>query len=173
MNWQSMTRSEMQREKLRQTIIFFATSVRNCSESKIFKLLFFLDFGIYRETGRTVTRLQYFAWPAGPVPIDLLEEFNNPRSDMTVAFTSGTLFDEDPFTRREIAMMKYLASTYADTDAESMPNGAPWHQVYVLDAQPKAVIPYELALDSSPGSITKEQADMIAAEDSAAATLCS
>jgi hypothetical protein len=55
------------------------------------------------------------------------------------------------------------------TEASHVP-GAPWHKVFKVDNTPQALIPYALALDSKPGSITKEQADQIAEEERELAT---
>src|SRR3990170_4026398 len=62
------------REKLLQAILFFATNVHYPSKVKIFKLLFFLDFEHFNETGKSVTNLKYYAFPFGPVPGDLHDE---------------------------------------------------------------------------------------------------
>ncbi|KAB2896320.1 MAG: SocA family protein, partial [Kofleriaceae bacterium] len=68
-----------EREKLLHAIIFFTKETRACHKLKLFKLLYFLDFQIYRETGKSVTGLGYFARPMGPVPRDLDDEFSAPR----------------------------------------------------------------------------------------------
>ncbi|HEV7681080.1 MAG TPA: Panacea domain-containing protein [Pyrinomonadaceae bacterium] len=46
--------------------------------TKLFKLLYFLDFEHYKKTGRSVTGLKYFAWPMGPVPVSLKDEISHP-----------------------------------------------------------------------------------------------
>lgn len=62
------------REKLLEAIKYFAAHTKYCGLTKLFKLLFFLDFDHFRETGRSVTGLTYQAWPMGPVPADLYPE---------------------------------------------------------------------------------------------------
>ena len=181
-------RSRQAREKLLHAIIFFTKNTNRCFKTKLFKLLYFLDFGIYRETGKTVTRLQYFAWPQGPVPRDLFEELKSPKQDLTAAvvlreadladpdeydgrlrFTPRKGFDQSLFTARELRIMAALAEIYRDATASQMVEvthlvGQPWHQIFEVDKRQQALIPYELALDSEPGSITREQADLIAGE---------
>ena len=46
-----------QREKLLNAIVFFVTRTKNCNTIKLFKLLNFLDFEHYRQTGESVTGL--------------------------------------------------------------------------------------------------------------------
>lgn len=179
-----MNRADLQREKLLQAIVFFVKNTRACHKLKLFKLLNFLDFKIYRETGRTVTGLQYFAWPKGPVPKKLFDEFEAPRPDMTAVMSIRTAaeddfgfgkrliitprmaFDDGCFTDREMAAMTWLAEVFRDADSSQMSDashfsGQPWRQVYEIEGKHWGAIPYRLALDSKPGSITEEQAEQI------------
>jgi uncharacterized phage-associated protein len=181
------------REKLLHAIIFFTKETRHCHKLKIFKLLFFLDFELYRQTGRTVTGLEYFAWKMGPVPRKLFEEFGRPLADMDRAlslrtesgsdpgFSDGRLhiaarirFDEQRFTRRELDTMAQLAEIYRDATGDQMraashdgghAHGRPWHEIYEVRNQPQELIPYSLALDSRPDSISSEQAALIEEEE--------
>ena len=73
------------REKLLNAVIFFATSTKFCGKTKLYKLLYFLDFTHFMEVGRSVTGLEYFAWPKGPVPVQLHEEIDDPPDDMAAA----------------------------------------------------------------------------------------
>jgi len=179
-----MSRADLQREKLLQAIVFFVKNTRACHKLKLFKLLFFLDFKIYRETGLTVTGLQYFAWPMGPVPNRLFDEFRAPRADMTAVVSVRTTTEDDPgfgkrliitprmafndgcFTNRELEEMKRLAEIFRDADSDQMSDashfpGQPWRQVYKIEGKHQGLIAYKLALDSKPGSITEEQAEQI------------
>lgn len=63
-----------ERDKLISAIIYFVRSTKHCHTLKLFKLLNFLDFEHFRQTGRTVTGLRYSAWPMGPVPDELWHE---------------------------------------------------------------------------------------------------
>src|SRR5262245_53794223 len=62
------------RAKLLNAILFFVKKVKFPSKVKIFKLLFFLDFEHFKQTGRSVTNLDYYAWDFGPVPKDFFIE---------------------------------------------------------------------------------------------------
>lgn len=74
------------REKLINTIIYFANKVDKCGKVKLFKLLYFLDFEHYKLTGRSVTGLDYYAWKMGPVPVALYDEMESPEPDMAKAW---------------------------------------------------------------------------------------
>lgn len=190
-----MNRAEIQREKLLNAIIFFVENTRRCHGTKLFKLLNFFDFTIYRETGRSPTGLDYFAWPMGPVPKKLYEELTAPEADMGAALTitrggadpdfpSARMlllrprreFDENCFTPRELKAMQRLAEVYLEATADQMSEvshlpGQPWHQVYEVERKHQERIPYTLALDSKPGSITKDQEEQIAEEERAVRAL--
>ena len=73
------------REKLINAIVYFASNTRHCGKVKLFKLLYLLDFTHFRETGRNVTGLDYQAWKMGPVPLDLMQEWDELESDMADA----------------------------------------------------------------------------------------
>lgn len=178
------------REKLLHAIVFFITNTAGCQKLKLFKLLYFFDFAIYRQTGRTATGLDYFAWPMGPVPTALYEELGHPSKDMSAVlsireaprdepdpnFKSRGLkisarvkFDESFFTKRELQELARIAEIFRDAKAEQMTEvshlrGQPWHQVYEVERRAQAVIPYELALDGTAGSISKEEAEEIERE---------
>lgn len=183
-----MNRAAIQREKLLNAIIFFVKNTHRCHKLKLFKLLNFFDFQIYRETGKSPTGLDYFAWPMGPVPARLHAELEAPEPDMGAAliitragtdpdFPSARMlllkprreFDDGCFTPRELGVLLQLAEIYLDATADQMSEvshlpGRPWHQVYKIEKRPQAPIPYTLAIDSSPGSISREQAELISEE---------
>jgi hypothetical protein len=62
------------REKLTNALIYFLGSTNHAHTLKLFKLLNFSDFEHFRQTGRTITGLEYSARPMGPVPMKLHRE---------------------------------------------------------------------------------------------------
>lgn len=160
-----------EREKLLNTIIYFATHVNKCGKVKLFKLLYFLDFEHYKITGRSVTGLDYYAWKMGPVPTKLYDEISSPEPDMAsvicykdipvydgkktmLKIESKKDFDPSHFTRRELKIMEELAYQYKDSLADEMIEAThlenlPWYKVYEMDNNKQAIIPYELALQRS------------------------
>lgn len=155
------------REKLCQAVVFFAENTRKLGKTKLFKLLYFLDFEHFKLRGRSVTGLDYFAWPKGPVPKTLFEEFEHPGKDLAACaqfskiptlrggmnkVTAIKKFDARAFSKRELSIMKALAERYRDATAEEMIEkthleNRPWHQIYEVAGRRQAQIPYELALN--------------------------
>jgi uncharacterized phage-associated protein len=73
------------REKLINAIIYFAGNTRFCGKTKLFKLLYLLDFHHFRDSGRSVTGLDYHAWKNGPVPFALVQEWDDCEPDLAAA----------------------------------------------------------------------------------------
>ena len=126
---------DRQREKLVQCVVFFAGSVRKLGKVKLFKLLYFLDFQHYRETGRSVTGMDYYAWQMGPVPVALYSELDGPLPDWngkvqftTIPTAKGKMlavkaeseFDPSHFSRRELGLLDSLAAEFK-REAKFMP----------------------------------------------------
>ncbi len=120
------------REKLINAIIFFANHTRNLGKTKLMKLLFFLDFRHFKETGKSVTGLDYFAWQWGPVPRDVWSELSgNMGSDLRKAVTvlpgegfqgvkAKAKFEGRHFTPRELRLLKELSDIFREASAEHM-----------------------------------------------------
>ena len=160
------------REKLLNAISYFSRNTKYCYTLKLFKLLYFLDFEHYRQTGRPVTGLVYRAFPNGPVPVTLYEEFTaackGETSDLQVRETRDDIGDlakrefgsKQPldltyFSPRELEIMKRLVLFFGEHKADVMSEYShdpklPWKKVYGDGKGEKQVIPYELALQSEP-----------------------
>ncbi len=158
------------REKLINTIIFFAQRTQYCGKVKLFKLLYFLDFEHYKLTGRSVTGMDYYAWKMGPVPIQLAEELDCPEPDLAEAVEIAEIdinrshpmlsleprreFDSQHFTKRELRLMNSLVSEYEFMLAGDMVEAThlenlPWDRVYNKENRKQAIIPYDYALRAS------------------------
>lgn len=173
------------REKLINAIIFFAVNTHACGKTKLFKLLYFLDFEHFKQTGRSVTGLFYFAWPKGPVPVALQDEIKSPRDDMrmhvvfeSVSVKKGTMevprpvkeFNPSHFSERELRIMRQLAVEHQDALADQMIEAThlenrPWHEVYEVQERRQQIIPYEYALNKQEvdamNAIVKEHEEFI------------
>lgn len=155
-----------QREKFVQTVVFFAKSVRKLGKTKLFKLLYFADFMHYRDTGRSVTGMDYFAWKMGPVPVSLFEEIRQPQPDLAacvefretsiatgqmLAVRAKCVFDSQHFSKRELRILNQLAEEFKDATADEMVEkthleNSPWHKVWDVEGRRQAQISYDLAL---------------------------
>ena len=160
--------SKASRNRLVNAIIFFAANTRACGKIKLFKLLYLLDFEHFRQTGKSVTGFQYQAWKFGPVPVDLMEEWEDMGPDLAqsvqiiptrilnfdrlqVEVLPGVQFDEDDFSQRQLTIMQTLVKRYKDTYSHQMidvtheQNGA-WDKVWRDGHGSHDVIPYALSL---------------------------
>lgn len=157
-----------EREKLIQTVIYFAQNTKFCGKTKLFKLLYFLDFEHYKVTGRSVTGLKYSAWKMGPVPTRLFDELESPEPDLAEALTISEFptnrgkpmlslkpikaFSDELFTKRELKLIEQLAKEYSETNADDMIEAThlenlPWDKVYNKESNPQGEIPYNYALN--------------------------
>lgn len=167
------------REKLINAIIFFAKNTKYCGKTKLCKLLYFLDFEHFKETGRSVTGADYYAWKMGPVPVALYEEIESPEPDMAekVRFhekpaKKGLMlivepiakFDSSNFSNRERRIMKDLAREYRNYQAEDIVEkthlvNQPWYKTYIENQAHQQIIPYDLVISEQEKDNMREAID--------------
>ena len=161
---------EHNHQKLVNAITYFVTNTKFCGKTKLFKLLYFLDFEHFSQTGRSVTELEYFAWKMGPVPKELFDELKNPCAEFSQAFDVNTKqtingddmldikpllsFSADFFSKREMKLLERLANEFNDSYAKDMVDAThlenlPWHEIYEVQKLKQHRIPYELALNKA------------------------
>ena len=161
------------REKLIHSIIYFARHTKYCGKTKLMKLLYFLDFSHFKQTGKSVTGLDYFAWEMGPVPKAVYEELGNMKHDMKAAIsivTSGPLqkivpkkeYDPELFTKRELRLLEQIAFVFVETKADQMVEVAhlhnePWDKT-IKEKGELQKIDYILAIDDTKESLSLEDA---------------
>lgn len=154
------------RQKLLQAIVYFAAKTTGCGKVKLFKLLYLLDFAHFRETGRSVTGMDYVAWPLGPVPLDLAQEWEQLKPDLAavvdivpekvidhvreLVVPKATL-DDSPFTRRELTLMERIVRDHAQDLSKPMVNvthaeRGPWATIWDNGRGSNERIPYTLAV---------------------------
>jgi uncharacterized phage-associated protein len=162
------------REKLINAIVYFLRETNHCHTLKLFKLLNLSDFEHFRQTGRTITGLDYRALPKGPVPTKLFDEIkegggNDLKAavsliDIKDGITDALLrrdlkprveFDKKWFTPRELKILARIAEFFRDLPSEDMSkfsheNKKPWASVYNNGKGTGRLIPPELALDAEP-----------------------
>ncbi|MBB3103748.1 Panacea domain-containing protein [Azomonas macrocytogenes] len=164
------------REKLIEVVKFFALNTKRLGKIKLCKLLYFLDFTHFKETGRSVTGMDYFAWKMGPVPVALYEEMESPGDEWSnqVSFESiqvrnGVMlkidaldsFNSQHFSKRELRIMNALAEEFKDTQADDMIEAThlenlPWHQVFEVQGRRQAQIPYTMSLRAQDRELMSE-----------------
>lgn len=160
------------RQKLLNAVIYFARKVKNPSKVKIFKLLYFIDFDHFKQTGQSITNLDYYAYDFGPVPLDFYREIseNKVPKDFSqylalMPFTSeesgkqGALFkvkekkqyDLSVFTPRQQKIIEKYADIFRDVDAKLISDishlkNHPWDKT-IKEKGYREKIDYTLALD--------------------------
>ncbi len=163
------------REKLINAIIYFADHTKYCGKTKLLKLLYFLDFSHFKQTGKSVTGLDYFAWQMGPVPKELFEELSGhmklDMSDSIHELEPGEAFqqirpkkrfDSQCFSKKETKLLKDLAFIFEDAKADAMVESThlknePWDRTLKEKGEFKK-IDYMLAIDSDIVSIPYNEA---------------
>ena len=164
----SQISSPTARQKHINAVVFFASNTNFCGKIKLFKLLYLMDFEHFSQTGKSVTGFEYEAWKFGPVPADLMEEWEELSPDMaqavsiipekvidydrlTVKVNQGINFNDGFFTPRELRIMVSVAEKYCEAksgkliDITHEQNGA-WDKVWQKGYGDRQTIPYALAL---------------------------
>lgn len=164
-------------DKLRDAVLFFAGHTKLCGLTKMMKLLYYLDFIHYRQTGKSVTGMTYYAWEHGPVPADVFSELSRgedrglglsrvvaviPKGERFKQVTpkKGVSFDGKYFTPREMTILNRVAEIFREADADTMVESShlrhePWDKTK-RERGEGAVIDYDLALDGSPDQLDIE-----------------
>lgn len=159
------------REKLIHAVLYFAKNTRYCGKTKLMKLLYFLDFSHFKQTGKAVTELDYFAWPKGPVPKVFFEEISSTLApDLRKLVTVQKIGDfhqitplakqkpdMDYFSPREARLLEEISIIFKDTkaneisDISHLPNH-PWDKTLKNKGEQQK-IDYFLALDDTKESL--------------------
>lgn len=154
------------REKLINAALYFAAHTRHCGKIKLIKLLYLLDFEHYRQTGASVTGLEYRAMKMGPVPLDLYQEWDALEPDFAAAIDivpervldyvresvhPKRPFDDSHFSRRELRLMATLAERFCEDYSQPMINithaeRGPWAAIWDNGHGKLERIPYALAI---------------------------
>lgn len=128
------------REKLLNAVLFFASNTKRVNLGKLSKLLYFLDFMHFNQTGYPSIGLEYYAFERGPVPRDFwleIREANVPedfkgkialirRTDdfapnyKEVEVRALDKADLSVFTPRETEILENLAFIYEEATASDM-----------------------------------------------------
>jgi uncharacterized phage-associated protein len=173
------------REKFVNATAFFVANTKHCHTLKLNKLLNFLDFEHYRQTGRSVTGFEYNALRNGPVAFVVLDELKSPKPDFAKKILTINVlnefsdelqrrdlrtlskFDAGWFTKRELKIMERLAEFFIEADGGTMSTfshdrSLPWYKVYQGGKGENKHIPYELSLSAKPiiadmPSLTQEE----------------
>lgn len=159
------------RKKLLNAVLFFAKNTKRLNLTKLSKLLYFLDFTHFQQTGYPSIGLEYYAFQKGPVPKDFwleIRERNVPKDfigklaliprtdDFAPNFKELEIRaiespDLSIFTPREVKILEDLAFIYKDawawqiSEVTHLPK-QPW-DITIKEKGPNQLIDYLLAID--------------------------
>jgi len=159
------------RRKLLNSLLFFAKNTRHLNLTKLSKLLYFLDFTHFKQTGYPSIGLKYYAFQKGPLPKDFWLEIKdgNVPEDFRGKIALIPKIDElDPnfkemevraiknpdlsvFTPREVKILNELAFIFKNAKAweisevSHLPN-QPW-DITIKRVGEKCLIDYLLGID--------------------------
>lgn len=169
---------EHTRQKLLNAMIFFLKKTKKCGKLKILKLLYFLDFIHFKQTGRSVTDLRYFAWEKGPVARELWYELSKPKDDLKahiailpsapgefLKMIPRKKFDQKYFSKRELKIMALIADLFKEANADDMSEishlkNQPWDKTKKEKGLSEE-IDYMLSLDDTKESLSIERVQEI------------
>lgn len=165
------------RERLINALVYFSKETLYAGKTKLFKLLYAMDFEHYRETGQSVTGLDYKAWDQGPVPDHLFHEMKGPNVDFNNAlrkrikkypngfegeeYEPKVEFDDIFFSPFQVDLLEKLSKNYFKSTAKEMSKESHecfgcWDKVYNIDNNVSGDIPYSLILDRQNSDRDKE-----------------
>lgn len=162
------------REKLINAILYFARHTKHCGKTKLLKLLYFLDFWHFKQTGKSVTGLEYYAWKMGPVPKTLYDELlDNMQPDLKDAIDVRNVgdmqriiakksYNDAYFTNREKKLLENLAYIFKDAKASDMVESThlrnePWDRTLKEKGEWQH-IDYLLAIDDEENTLSYKEA---------------
>ena len=128
------------RSKLLNAVLFFARNTKRVNLGKLSKLLYFLDFMHFRQTGYPSIGLEYYTFERGPVPRDFWVEIRDANVPEDFTGKIGLMLKTDDFapsykevevhalekpdlsvfTPREIKILENLAFIYKDASASDI-----------------------------------------------------
>lgn len=127
------------RKKLLNSVLFFAKNTKYLNLTKLLKLLYFLDFTHFKQTGYPSIGLEYYAFEWGPVPKDFWSEIKDGNVPEDFEGKLSLILKTDEFdvkkgieiraiespdltifTPREIKILKYLADIFRDARGKDM-----------------------------------------------------
>ncbi|MDR3357578.1 MAG: SocA family protein [Desulfovibrio sp.] len=161
------TNEVRRREKLRNAVLYFVQNDKTVGLTKLMKLLFYLDFRLYRKTGESLTGETYQAWDFGPVPVSVWQEMRLKKScglnlnnvvtvtgqgfDSKLKAKKDAVFSDDYFSGTEKTELKNVSEMFKGIPARMVVKASharndPW-DVTLKTKGKKAVIDYDLELD--------------------------
>jgi len=148
-------------EKLANMIIYFSNKMP-AWKTKLNKLLFYADFGMFKKTGKSISGFRYAAIDMGPVPNNFrsLYEYLQNKNLLEieyVAFKNGGTgekikkseyeFNPDKFTDAEMNILEGLAQKFEQTSSRQIIDLSHQEKGWKENRASKSIIDYEYGFD--------------------------
>ena len=142
--------------KIANIISFFSAKIDYLFKTKLNKLLFYADFGSFKQTGYSMTGISYRAIQMGPVPAEynlLYEKLceDNLVSNTQILFNDGNYgeaitgtvgFDEELFTKTEIEVLETVVGKMGKLNTQKVVNLSHEETAWIENNEDKVLISY-------------------------------
>jgi hypothetical protein len=149
-------------EKFTEMVVFFTEKLQPW-KTKLNKLLFYADFVMHKQTGYSMSGVQYRAIPMGPVPnnFNSIFEYLANRNDVDIFYTtfpdSGTgeqfkpnakrKFNSEIFTEDELAILDNIADRFKNTSTNEIIEISHREKAWQENKDEKRLIDYKYSFD--------------------------
>lgn len=159
--------------KVLSLISYFAKNTKHCGKTKLAKLLFWVDWEHLKQTGKTITGLEYNAFKFGPFPKILYSQLRDKKSNLgaKIDFSDSeeiskpiivkSQFEPRYFSKFELEIMEKAVFIFKDATAGMMVRAShwvdePWTKIKQKDGL-LAPISEELAFQYPDAKLTLEE----------------
>jgi len=133
------------KEKLANTIIYFAEKIPKLSKTKLIKLLYLLEESYVKKYNIPFLDIDFEVWQAGPVNRETYIELSDDpvilKGYIDIEFDENNTyvkvvkkFSDDEFSDNEIEMMDFIITYFGDKTAKELVNythrpGSAWYNI--------------------------------------------
>lgn len=149
-------------DKFSEMVVFFTEKLQPW-KTKLNKLLFYADFEMYKETGFSISGVQYRAIPMGPVPnnynsifeylankdeIDILcTNFPNGGTGEQFKPSSSKQFNSGLFSENELTILNEVANRFQDTTTSQIIEISHCEKAWLDNMNEHKLIDYNYSFD--------------------------
>jgi len=149
-------------EKFTEMVVFFTEKLQPW-KTKLNKLLFYADFGTHKQSGYSISGVQYRAIPMGPVPnnFNSIFEYLANNNDVDVYYTtfpdggigeqfipnSKREFNSELFTENELQILENIAERFKNTTTDEIIEISHKEKAWKENIDGKKIIDYKYSFD--------------------------
>jgi len=145
-----------------EMIVFFTEQLAPW-KTKLNKLLFYADFTMHKETGFSISGVQYQAIPMGPVPVNFntIFEYLTKKDILTVNYTyysdggvgeqympfENRTFNKALFTDKELNVLELIAKRFKETTTREMIDISHQEKAWIDNQAERKLIDYSYSFE--------------------------